>query len=503
MARILQVPDDCTIQQKDSGMTERVASLTAILLAAALIVSFFGAGGLLILITVDASQTSESYPSETPAALATLMIAIFLAALAAAILYRRKARRAAARGLAIVVGFLFALAVGELLCRRVAPSWPARDLHGVSPEKWAAAIAGDRSASAAVSLNSWGQRDRERSLLPPAGVRRIAFIGDSFLEEGAAVPVSLQTEHMIGRSDVEVVNLGVSATGPDEYYDRLRGVALPLGVSHCCLFIFAGNDFVSPERTLASFGGIAAVEPRPSLLTSLECGAWNHLLTNNRRPVIEAWMSGATLSRDEQERHRILRQATNDQIRQMLLQATGLDPASRDRLSSRLVRDDIGGLFDIFRDPDDGKFRSYYLSAALVAASSADWKWERNSDEIAWQWTERAARLCRCRKIPLTVVIIPEAFQVDDRMCEQWLPLADMRRCTAACRDAARTFVDRARANSLDVIDLSDELQGTRGTYLNLDGHWSAAGVELVAGVLAKHLAAAGTQSREALHESR
>jgi 16S rRNA G1207 methylase RsmC len=142
----------------------------------------------------------------------------------------------------------------------------------------------------------------------------------------------------------------------------------------------------------------------------------------------------------------------------------------------------------MFRDPDGGKFRSYYLSAALVAAASADWKWEPNSDEIAWQWTERAAGLCRSRNIPLTVVVIPEAFQVDDRMYEQWLPLADMRRCTGACRDAALSFVRRARANSLDVVDLHDELQGTRGTYLNLDGHWSAAGVDLVARVLAKHM---------------
>jgi hypothetical protein len=329
-------------------------------------------------------------------------------------------------------------------------------------------------------------------------VRRIAFIGDSFLEEGAAAPVSVETERVIGRSDVEVLNLGVSATGPDEYYDRLRGVALPLGASHCCLFIFAGNDFVSPERTLASCGGIAAVEPRPSLLTSLGCAGWNHLLTNNRRPVIEAWLSGTTLGRDEQARHRVLRQATDEQIRQMLMQASGLDPASRKRLASCLGRDDIGGLFKILREPDDGRFRSYYLQAALAAASQTDWTWEPNSDAVAWEWTQRAARLCRSRNVSLTIVVIPEAFQVDDRMREHWLPLADMRRGTAPCRDAAQSFIRRARADSLDVVDLHDVLQGTRGTYLNLDGHWSTYGVKLVAGVLAKHLMANGTFSRSA-----
>jgi hypothetical protein len=187
----------------------------------------------------------------------------------------------------------------------------------------------------------------------------------------------------------------------------------------------------------------------------------------------------------------------------MLLQAAGLEPASRQQLSLRLARDEIGSLLNMLRDPDDGKFRSYYLSAALAAASVAGWTWEPNSDEVAWHWTQRAARLCRIRNIPLTVVVIPEAFQVDDRMREQWLPLADMRQCTAPCRDAARSFVGRARANSLDVVDLHDELQGTRGTYLNLDGHWSDDGVKLVARVLAKHVTAAGVPARESVQESR
>lgn len=493
-------------------MTMRVDSVAALLLAISLIGVVMGSGGLAVLATVDAGRDAQTDPLASPvASLATATLGmVTVVAITAARLYWRKSRRAFASGMALVAGFGLAVTIGEGLSRSLVPSWPARALHGVSPAQWAAATA-DASRPAqehtretppsTVQLNSWGQRDRERSLLPPAGIRRIAFIGDSFLEEGAAVPVSIETERAIGRSDVEVLNLGVSATGPDEYYDRLRGVALPLGISHCCLFIFAGNDFVSPERTLASFGGIAAVEPRPSLLTTLGCAGWNHLLTNNRRPVIEAWISGTPLSRDEQSRHRILRQATDQQIRQMLLYANGLDQASQSRLAARLARDDIGGVFEMLRDPDEGRYRSYYLEAALAAASQPDWTWEPNSEEVAWEWTQRAARLCRRRNIALTIVVIPEAFQVDDRMREQWLPLADMRRCTAPCRDAAQSFIRRARADALDVVDLGEALQGTRGTYLNLDGHWSAAGVKLVAGVLANHLLATVPPSPEAVQE--
>ena len=57
---------------------------------------------------------------------------------------------------------------------------------------------------------------------------RIAFIGDSFLDEGIGASLSLVTEKLLDRADVEVVNLGVSATSPDEYFYRAAHVALPL-----------------------------------------------------------------------------------------------------------------------------------------------------------------------------------------------------------------------------------------------------------------------------------
>ncbi len=306
--------------------------------------------------------------------------------------------------------------------------------------------------------------------------------------------MSLATEKKIARSDVEVINLGVSATGPDEYFDRLRGVARPLGVSHCCLFIFTGNDFVSPARTLPSYGGIASVDPRPSLLTSLRLDGWNHALTNKQRPVMQTWLQGASLAADEQNRSRALQQASDADMRAMLLGASGFESEAQERLAAKLNRNGMEKFFDILRNPDADRFRSYYLGDALRAAADDDWHWEPNSELVAWQWTEQAARFCRRHRLGFTVVVIPEGFQIDDRMREQWLPLADMRKCTAPCRAAADRFVQRARAASLDVVDLHDVLKGSRGTYLNLDGHWSELGVEKVATLLAKHLQEARPQ---------
>ena len=56
------------------------------------------------------------------------------------------------------------------------------------------------------------------------------MVGDSFLE-GAFVskPVGARVEELLqaqGHRDMEIVNLGISATGPPQYYYRIRNVAL-------------------------------------------------------------------------------------------------------------------------------------------------------------------------------------------------------------------------------------------------------------------------------------
>lgn len=394
------------------------------------------------------------------------------------------------RATVLILSSLVATLLAEGLCRMVIPPWPARALHGIAPASWeAAATTPTRdSDDQGTVLNSWGERDRERTRRPSPGVRRVAFIGDSFLEEGASVPVSLLVESRILHAGFEVINLGVSATGPDEYFERVRGVAGPLGASHICLCVFAGNDFVSPKRTLPTYWGIAAVEPRPSLLTLIGLSGLNHVLTNARRPVVESWLSGNTLHAEEQQRFHTLRRLSDDEMRSALENAAPRNADERARLSARLHRDDAGGFFQMLREPDEGRFRSYYLANALDAAATGDGRWSPNDVDVAWHWTQETARWCRDHHIGLTIVVIPEAFQVDERMRSQWLPLADMRIVTASCRAAAREFVRRGLEESLDIIDLHAAFEGSQGTYLNLDGHWSQSGADLAADVLARHL---------------
>src|SRR4029079_19031928 len=122
-----------------------------------------------------------------------------------------------------------------------------------------------------------------------------------------------------------------------------------------------------------------------------------------------------------------------------------------------------------------GKFRSYYLTSGLLSAASGGSQWDPNPETQTLYWVTEMQRTCVRRGVKLTIVVIPEAFQVDSRMRQQWLPLADMRHVTQPCRTAADRFCKIARQQELDVLDLHPVFQDVPGTYLNLDGHWSQA----------------------------
>ena len=67
-------------------------------------------------------------------------------------------------------------------------------------------------------INSHGWRDAERSFDKPAGVRRIVVLGDSFTFGVGVDAVERYTdvlEKMAG-SNLEVLNLGMNAVGPDQ-----------------------------------------------------------------------------------------------------------------------------------------------------------------------------------------------------------------------------------------------------------------------------------------------
>jgi hypothetical protein len=121
------------------------------------------------------------------------------------------------------------------------------------------------------TYNSWGLRDRERSLSKPPGIDfRALLVGDSFTE-GIMVnqTIGQRIEALwskAGRPNLEAVNLGVAATDPVHYYYRIKNVGLQLHPDAIVLHFFSGNDFVSEGLSPFRIAPLIAERPEPSWL---------------------------------------------------------------------------------------------------------------------------------------------------------------------------------------------------------------------------------------------
>ena len=96
-----------------------------------------------------------------------------------------------------------------------------------------------------ITINSHGMRDREYSLAKPAGVRRIAAVGDSFaagLEVKRQYVFTDRMEEMLGPS-WEVLNFGVSGYSPLHELLYFKERILAFAPDLVLLVIYARNDF--------------------------------------------------------------------------------------------------------------------------------------------------------------------------------------------------------------------------------------------------------------------
>lgn len=379
------------------------------------------------------------------------------------------------------------IVLGEIVARMGLPAWPASTLHGVRPTVQRALMTETERNDFKATRNAWGQRDRERFLRPTSGVMRIAFIGDSFLEEGTGAPLSLATEKLLDRPEVEVVNLGVSATSPDEYFYRAAHVALPLEATGCVVFIYLGNDLAADDRTLPSWFGIVAVSPRPSLLTTVGLRGLNDVLTTRQRPVLKIWSAAGGLGESEKQFHDFCRKSSDRELAELLLRNAELPQQLAEQLRPQMLGPEMAPFYKMLRDPDEGRFRSYFLYDGVWLKASGETPIILSDPASTLHWL-RAAATMYSRPRRFLAVLIPEGFAVDPRMQEQWAPLADMRRMTDKTSAAGRHIEHELTQAGIEVLNLTDTLAGVRGTYLNVDGHWSPLGIETSAAAVATHL---------------
>ncbi|HEY6983118.1 hypothetical protein [Reyranella sp.] len=404
---------------------------------------------------------------------------------------------------------LVAVTIGglEFAATFLTPPWPAYELRPI-----VASSAGMRQIKTLANdpksipfYNSWGLKDEERSVERPADVRfRSVFVGDSFLEGMFSLtPLSelvAKDWSQRGIEDSEAINLGISATGPPQYYYRIKSVALRLQPDAILELFYSGNDFVSDRLSSWSIPPLVAERPQPSLLGAVA----PHLdwLIVNRLSLSEYGRGNKSIPNEFD--------TLNDITKKPLAERAGLladyykknyfPDASRQALQEVFGRGGATFWNPFERTDDEREFLQGWLFANLV-----DWEllhptWPAPKDEAEAErmvdpaeieatlsWLLGADRLALSKGVKFLIAVAPMAA-VDPRYAAYWQPWPRYFSQNRRREAARRVLLAELSKRGLHPIDLAEDLKGISGTYRLTDGHWTELGTAIVAKRLAAEL---------------
>jgi len=172
---------------------------------------------------------------------------------------KRGARGALANAALAIAGMLAALGAIEVGVRLFDPQ-PAF-LYRFSPATWYEPIPGARFTyrreefAVPITYNSFGMRDRERSIENASGALRVALLGDSFaeakevpLDSTLAQTLDRLLRESVSERPVEVLNFGVSGFGTVASAIRFETLASRFRPD-VTLYLFVHND---PEDNVSN-----------------------------------------------------------------------------------------------------------------------------------------------------------------------------------------------------------------------------------------------------------
>jgi hypothetical protein len=131
--------------------------------------------------------------------------------------------------------------------------------RGWSPRPNAKTVWTGEGEVSEVKMNSFGMRDRERTLEKPANSYRIAVLGDSFMEalqvplEKTALSImetQLKTCPILKGKNIEVLNFGVQGYGTAQELMTWRHHAQQFSPDLVILGFYPGNDIRNNSRSL-------------------------------------------------------------------------------------------------------------------------------------------------------------------------------------------------------------------------------------------------------------
>lgn len=404
----------------------------------------------------------------------------------------------------LYAGLLLVVTIAGLegLSALVVPAWPAREMRSIDALGISMGALKSVVGPALVpTYNSWGMRDRERSLGKPAEIQvRTVLVGDSFLEGNMVTrAVGQRIESLLseaGRNDMEVLNLGVSATGPSQYYYRIQNIALNLQPDTIVLNFFSGNDFVHEPYSPWSIPPVLAERPKPSWLGAVAPRlTW---LIVNRLGLSEGGTGDNTgdflaingaMDKPAAERLEILTQYVANH-------SSPERPASIIR--PILARADESFWHAFAHRDRDPEFLAGWMLTNLVGSETSDWPVPLTVEEATrtldltlldatLSWMLATRELARKHGVELMIVLSPTAI-VDPAYAEFWSPWPRQRGFFFGRQALHHALRAALEARSIPVVDLEDDLKGRPGTYRLTDGHWNELGTQIAAERIAREL---------------
>jgi hypothetical protein len=384
----------------------------------------------------------------------------------------------------------------EVLASFYVPAWPARAMNPREPALVRPlATPFKHQPWLADPDNSWGMRDSERTIEKPPGAWRAIFVGDSFVDSRftpLSLPAAVQ-QRMPPSQKIEAVNLGVPATDPRSYYYRIRDVAVKLQPDAVLLFIYAGNDFMSPGNGYSVWPHWVDESPGGALL-GMVMPRTNWLVVNRldlaaffqsrikAPPRDDDMLYAAIVSPPEQRQKRIVSYVKSyvypdlpeEQIKEILSRG--------DNRFLDIALPQKEGEQEYLLDWMFGTLLSWEARDFEVASSREDAARKAGGGyvEATLSWIEATDRVLRKRGVPLSVFLVPMG-SVDPEYVEFWKPWPRVYSWNYICDEWHSRLASALGKAGIRHVDLRPVLEGIPGTYRKMDGHWSQKGEALVA----------------------
>jgi hypothetical protein len=251
------------------------------------------------------------------------------------------------------------------------------------------------------------------------GIRRIAALGDSFAV-GPAVPFADNYLTVLekGLPATEVYNFGVSAAGPREYLQILRGDVWAFQPDLVLVSVFVGNDITEELATPRH------LDPRQHALFRLG--------TRSLALAREWWRQGHA-------------------------------PGSAD--GDRLAHPPLSP--ETFREVEARR-----LAVCVHPVSEAmEKKWRR-----ALGWLDRIVAECHTRGAPVAFVLIPDELQVNPRVLAEAVKAAGVDSAAVDVHLPQRRLQAFCAERRVACLDLRPALAEVPDAYAPFDTHWGMRG---------------------------